>query len=74
MQILDKRTALAIWPVLRLGFRPFFLLGALLALLAIPLWLLALNGSTLLPSPAGGWLASPHWLSQLSKPEVGGGC
>jgi uncharacterized protein involved in response to NO len=57
MQILDKRSALAIWPLLRLGFRPFFLLGALLALLAIPLWLLALQGSAPLPTPAGGWLA-----------------
>ncbi|WP_443191629.1 NnrS family protein, partial [Pseudomonas indica] len=48
---------MAIPPVLRLGFRPFFLGGAAYALIAVPLWLLALGG--LLPGwqPAGGWLA-----------------
>jgi uncharacterized protein involved in response to NO len=35
MQITNKRKALAIPPIFRLGFRPFFLLGALLALIAL---------------------------------------
>ncbi|MGC8114958.1 NnrS family protein [Metapseudomonas otitidis] len=55
MLIIDKRKALAIAPLLRLGFRPFFLLGAGLAALAIPLWVLALHGVPL-PAPQGGWL------------------
>ncbi len=56
MQILDKRRAMAIAPILRLGFRPFFLLGTLLAALAVPLWIAALQGWPL-PAPTGGWLA-----------------
>ncbi len=57
MQIIDKRAALLIPPVLRLGFRPFFLLGSLLALMAVPLWLLALQGDVSGWQPVGGWLA-----------------
>lgn len=57
MQILDKRKAMDIPPLLRLGFRPFFLLGSLLACLAIPLWILALQGQALTGQPLGGWLA-----------------
>ncbi|MET1077643.1 MAG: NnrS family protein [Pseudomonas sp.] len=57
MQILDKRKALGITPLLRLSFRPFFLLGALLAALAIPLWVLALQGDAGFRAPLGGWLA-----------------
>lgn len=57
MQILDKRKAMRIPPLLRLGFRPFFLLGSLLAVLAIVVWILALQGLQPLPQPAGGWLA-----------------
>lgn len=56
MQILDKRQALKIPPVLRLGFRPFFLLGSLLAAAAVLPWVWAwLSGATL--QPLGGWLA-----------------
>jgi len=47
---------MAIPAILRLGFRPFFLLGAGLAALAIPLWVAALQGWAL-PAPIGGWLA-----------------
>ena len=36
---------MAIPPIWRLGFRPFFLGGALFAVLAIALWLAALAGS-----------------------------
>lgn len=56
MQVLDRRKAMSITPLFRLAFRPFFLGGSLLALLAIPLWLLALAGDAGW-QPAGGWLA-----------------
>jgi uncharacterized protein involved in response to NO len=32
------------WPILALGFRPFFLLAALFAVAAVPLWLLVYQG------------------------------
>lgn len=57
MQILDKRKAMSTWPLLRLGFRPFFLLGSLWAVLAVALWILALQGHTFGAQPLGGWLA-----------------
>jgi len=57
MQVLDRRKALAIVPWLRLAFRPFFLGGCALALLAVPLWLMALYGNPGEWQPAGGWLA-----------------
>ncbi|VVN74970.1 NnrS family protein [Pseudomonas fluorescens] len=56
MQVLDRRKAMAIAPLLRLAFRPFFLAGCLLAVLAIPLWLAAFSGSIADWQPAGGWL------------------
>ena len=56
MQVLDRRKVMSITPLFRLAFRPFFLGGCLLALLAIPLWLLALAGDAGW-QPAGGWLA-----------------
>lgn len=55
MLIIDKRKSMAVAPILRLGFRPFFLLGAALAALAIPVWIAALQGWAL-PAPVGGWL------------------
>ncbi len=57
MHVLDRRKALAIPPLWRLGFRPFFLAGGLFALFAVPLWLAALNGGLAGWQPAGGWLA-----------------
>ncbi|VVN89154.1 NnrS family protein [Pseudomonas fluorescens] len=57
MQVLDRRTAMAIMPLLRLAFRPFFLAGCLLALLAVPLWVAAFSGAISGWHPAGGWLA-----------------
>ncbi|MGC5699007.1 NnrS family protein [Pseudomonas sp. NFXW11] len=57
MQVLDRRKALALVPLLRLAFRPLFLAGVVLALLAVPLWLAALQGSLGSWQPAGGWLA-----------------
>mgnify|MGYP000844123037 FL=1 len=56
MLITDKRKALAIPAILRLGFRPFFLFGAGLAVLAVPLWIMALYGGPI-AEPQGGWLA-----------------
>lgn len=56
MQILDRGRALAIPPLWRLGFRPFFLGGSVFALLAVPLWWLAFTGHVDW-QPAGGWLA-----------------
>jgi len=32
------------WPVLRLGFRPFYILGALLACASVPVWIAAMVG------------------------------
>lgn len=56
MQIIDRQRHLALPPLLRLGFRPFFLAGAGLAVLAMALWLPALSGLTIGWAPAGGWL------------------
>lgn len=56
MQVLDRRKALSIHPLWRLGFRPFFLGGCLFALFAVPLWLAALSGWLGEWHPAGGWL------------------
>ena len=33
------------WPVLRLGFRPFYILGALLACASVPVWIAAFLGA-----------------------------
>jgi uncharacterized protein involved in response to NO len=57
MQIVDTSRALAVAPLWRLGFRPFFLGGSVFALLAIPLWLLALADG------AGGWTPAGDWLA-----------
>jgi len=56
MQLLDRKQALSIPPVWRLGFRPFFLAGALFALLAVALWAAVLYGVAGLAVP-GGMLA-----------------
>ena len=50
------RTA-AILPLLEKGFRPFFLLGAGFAMLAVPLWLLALRGGL----QPGGHFGAMQW-------------
>lgn len=57
MQVLDRRKAMAILPLWRLAFRPFFLAGCVLALLAVPLWLAVFSGRLSGWQPAGGWLA-----------------
>lgn len=57
MHILEKKNALAITPLLRLAFRGFFLLGCILAFIAIPTWLAAFKGALGDVQPLGGWLA-----------------
>src|SRR5664279_3703308 len=44
-------------PLLEKGFRPFFLLGAGFAALAVPLWLLALHGGL----QPGGHFGAMQW-------------
>ena len=53
MQITDLQEEQKIPPVLRLGFRPFFLSGTVFSLFAIILWLLMYKGTVTL-SPLGG--------------------
>ena len=53
MQITDLKTEQKIPPLLRLGFRPFFLSGALFSVFAVTLWLLIYKGAISL-SPLGG--------------------
>ncbi|ENY70575.1 Heme/copper membrane protein [Aeromonas diversa CDC 2478-85] len=55
-QILDSERETAIPPLLRLGFRPFFLLGAGFSVLAMLLWWLQLTGHLALPA-----LSNPLW-------------
>lgn len=55
-QILDSQKEERILPLFRLGFRPFFLLGALFATLAMFAWLGQLNGYVSLPG-----LQNPVW-------------
>lgn len=57
MQMMDRSKALSITPFLRLGFRPFFFFGVVLAMLAVPLWVMALTGHIESWQPVGGWLA-----------------
>ena len=53
MQITDLKKEQEITPLLRLGFRPFFLSGAIFSIVAIILWLLMYKGAISL-SPLGG--------------------
>ncbi len=57
MQLLDASREMAIRPLWRLGFRPFFLFGTAFALVAVLIWLLALQGQAGAWQPTGGWLA-----------------
>ena len=53
MQITYLQQEQKITPLLRLGFRPFFLSGAVFSIFAITLWLLIYKGAIVL-SPLGG--------------------
>jgi uncharacterized protein involved in response to NO len=56
MQITDLQEEQKILPMFRLGFRPFFLGGAVFSLIAITLWLLMYKGTlTLAPYGGGYW-------------------
>ncbi len=56
MQITDLQKEQKITPFLRLGFRPFFLSGAVFSIIAITLWLLMYKGSVnLIPLGGGNW-------------------
>ncbi|MAI65729.1 MAG: hypothetical protein CL600_12810 [Alteromonas sp.] len=53
LNITDLHKEQQITPLLRLGFRPFFLLGGLFAFAAIAIWILVLNGAVNI-SPLNG--------------------
>ena len=55
MQITDLQKEQKITPLLRLGFRPFFLSGAIFSIVAIILWLLMYKGAINLSSLGGGY-------------------
>jgi uncharacterized protein involved in response to NO len=56
IQITDRQQALKTLPILRLGFRPFFLGGTIFSVLSLFIWLLMYRGSVNF-SPLGG----PYW-------------
>jgi uncharacterized protein involved in response to NO len=68
MQITDLEKEQQITPVLRLGFRPFFLFGAIFGTLAILLWVLMLRNVVSI-SPLGGM----HWW-HIHEMVFGFGC
>lgn len=55
LNITDLKTENKLAPLLRLGFRPFFLFGSLFAFIAMLIWLLTLTGSMTF-SPVNGML------------------
>lgn len=56
MQITDLNKEQQITPLFRLGFRPFFLAGALFSVIAIVLWLLMYRGTvSFMPLGGGYW-------------------
>jgi len=55
MQITDLKKEQNITPLLRLGFRPFFLSGAIFSIVAIILWLLMYKGTISLTPLGGGY-------------------
>ncbi len=55
MQITDLKKEQQVFPLLRLGFRPFFLFGAVFAIIAIMLWLAILQGNLKFTPFGGGY-------------------
>ena len=55
MQITDLKKEQAIMPLFRLGFRPFFLAGALFSVIAILVWLMLYRGAINLQPLGGGY-------------------
>ena len=60
MQITDLQKEQKITPLLRLGFRPFFLSGAVFSVVAITLWLLMYKGAINLSPFGGGYWWHTH--------------
>ncbi len=55
MQITDLQKEQQIMPLFRLGFRPFFLAGALFSIVAISLWLMLYRGTVNFQPLGGGY-------------------
>lgn len=53
-------TPLPGWPLFRLGFRPFYLLAALYALIAVPVWVASLRGAVAWPAGVSPLLWHAH--------------
>ena len=53
----DKVAALANVPLLALGFRPFYLLAGIFAVMAVPLWMLSFTSG----APVGEYLSGMAW-------------
>lgn len=60
MQITDLDTEQKITPLLRLGFRPFFLFGAIASFVLVFLWLFILKGAVNLAVYGGGYWWHMH--------------
>ena len=54
MQITDLAVEQKITPILRLGFRPFFLAGAIFSMLSLIIWGAILSGTITMQPFAGG--------------------
>lgn len=73
MNISDNQREQQIIPILRLGFRPFFLFGSLFAVIAMLLWLLTLQGVlTLAPLNGSAWWHSHEMLFGFSSAIIAG--
>ena len=73
LNITDNQQEQKITPLLRLGFRPFFLFGSVFAVIAILLWLLTLKGVLIL-TPLNGsfWWHSHEMLFGFSSAIIAG--
>lgn len=73
MNINEFQKEQQIVPILRLGFRPFFLLGSLFALIAMGVWLLVLKGViTINPLNGPMWWHSHEMLFGFSSAIIAG--
>lgn len=60
IQITDNAQEQLLMPLFRLGFRPFFLIGSLFAIISILLWVFILTGKIMLPSQLPSTLWHAH--------------
>ncbi len=73
LNITDNQQEQKITPILRLGFRPFFLFGSLFATVSILFWLLALKGIVVLEPLNGSlWWHSHEMLFGFSSAIIAG--